>query len=266
MTKFHKFLFYSISLVSVIWACFALKTNPFELLGKFQIAESIKFIYILGITAIFWPIFYIEVCDLTSSAFGKNGKLYKSHFLSLKKDLIVVLVVALILLSIYFLDGVEYSSTSIDLGFMGIPFIVAAIYHLTQISRSKIAGVQIRKFPIIAMLAAIFAWGTFSYLTLLSNSSGLLETYQAIWFQITIICGSFFIYINTSLQLHLIKEQKFEISRFKKYFFQEVIRSKSKFYENLESPMEELNSKTRQVKARQAAGAKKRSPKRRKRR
>ncbi|MDU7781670.1 MAG: hypothetical protein E7J86_21920, partial [Aeromonas caviae] len=63
MKYFHRVIFYSLLVLSLVWACFALKTNPFLLLYNFEFFESVKFIYILGGTAVFWPIFYVEIID-----------------------------------------------------------------------------------------------------------------------------------------------------------------------------------------------------------
>lgn len=253
MKYFHRIIFYVLAIISIIWACFALKTNPHVLLMNTEIYESIKLVYILLGTAVFWPMFYVEICDFIYSIQGKNGKLHLGHARFLQKDLVIAAVSAFILASVYWIDAVPYSFVGIDLGFVGIPFIVYAVYSLIQIYGIKIAGKPVNKIPVTIMLLAVIMFGLVSYSFLIKNSSGDFETYQALWFQLTILFGSFFIFTSTSMQLYFLQQGKLELSPFKKYFFKEVVRSRHKIYENMEEPIQNVNKKTHCEKAKHSA-------------
>lgn len=253
MKYFHRFVFYSLLAVSVIWACLALKTNPILLLYNLEFVKALKLLYILGFTAIFWPIFYVETSDYLVSVSGRNGKLYSKYAKSIQKDLIVSSLAALMLGSIYWFNFVPYDFSGIDLGFIGIPFLIHAIYTYFQMMSVKIAGKPVRKFPILIMLVIATIFTVLSYSTLIKNSSGSFEAYQAIWFQLTILFGSFFIFANANLQLQLVSNGKFELSQFKKYFFTDVIRSKHIIYAEMEDPLDKLNKHMASEKSKYAA-------------
>jgi hypothetical protein len=175
--------------------------------------------------------------DYLISSFGQNGKLYKTYANSIQKDIIVSFIAALILGSIYWLDIVKYNFSGIDLGYVGFPFLIYSIYTLFQIMKIKVAGKPVRKLPIIVMFVVIAIFTILAYSTLVKNSSGEYEAYQAIWFQLTILFASFFIFTSVSFQKHSLEKGKVELSQFKKYFFSQVIKSKYRLYESLEEPL-----------------------------
>lgn len=264
MTFVHRLIFYLLLLTAFIWACFALDTNPFALLANFEFIESLKFTYIAGFTVVIWPAFYLEVADFIASAAGKNGKLYKGYADTIQKDIVISLVAAVVLGSIYWLDMVDYSFQGIDLAFIGVPFLVHAIYTLGQASKIKVAGKAVKKLPILMMVAAALMFSVLAFMSLLKNSSGEFSALQAIWLQLTILFGSFFIFTNASLQRHFLTTGRFELSNFKKYFFSEVLCSRRGFYADLEAPLKRLAQKTREDKAKHSALLRKNAKTRRK--
>ncbi len=260
MKYLHKIIFYILFFTAGIWACFTLRANPLVLLFNFEFLELIN---VISMTLL-WPIFYIEVCELIYSRLGKNGKLFMGYAKSVQKDLVVATVTSFILASIYWTDSIPYNFSGIDLGFVGMPFVIAAIYSLFQMMRLKIAGKVIRITPVIIMLCIVISFGIYSYSLLSKNSSGDFKTYQAIWYQFTILFGSFFIFTTTSMQLYLLKKGKFELSEFKLYFLKEVLKIKYGLYQSLEKPIQDLNKKTQQEKARHSAQLRKKQKKRKK--
>lgn len=253
MKYFHRIVFFSLLILSLVWACFALKTNPFSLLSSFEFVESLKIFYILAGTAVFWPIFYVETFDYLMSLSGRNGKLYQSYAKNIQKDVVVSFVAAFTLASIYWSNNATYDFSGIDIGYVGFPFLIHSVYMLFQTMKIKVAGKPVRKMPIIFMLAIIAIFTVLAYSTLLKNSSGEYEAYQAIWFQLTILFASFFIFTSVSFQKHSLEKGKIELSKFKKYFFSEVIRTKHGLYASLEEPLNELNKKTLQNKAKHSS-------------
>lgn len=256
MKYLHRIVFHSLLLISFIWAYFALKMDL-----RFEFIELIKFIYILGLTVIYWPIIYIEACDYILSVRGKNGKLYKGYAKSIQKDVVVSTISAIALASIYWVDSVPYNFVGIDIGFVGCPFVISAIYTIFQMMQVKIAEKPVNKLPLIIMLLAVSLFAVLSYSLLNRNSSGEFEPYQAIWFQFTILFGSFFIFTSTSMQLYFLKNGRAELSEFKKYFFQEVIRSNWQIYVGMDKTLQKINKRTQQNKASHVAKLKHRKKK-----
>lgn len=195
------------------------------------------------------------------SASGRNGKLYKSYANSIQKDIVVSLIAALTLGSIYWLDLAKYNFSGIDLGYVGFPFLIYSIYTLFQVMKIKVAGKPVRKLPIIVMFVVVAIFTILAYSTLVKNSSGEYEAYQAIWFQLTILFASFFIFTSVSLQKYSLERGKVELSTFKKYFFSQVIRSKDRLYESLEEPLNKMNKSTLQEKTKHSSSLRKKGKK-----
>lgn len=135
--------------------------------------------------------FYIEILDYYASASGRNGKLYFKYEKNIKKDIVVSTLAALILGTIYWFSPIEYDFSGIDLGFIGIPFLMHAIYTYFQIMSLTIGGKPVNRLPVVIILVAVAAFTGLSYSVLFKNSSGNFEAYQAIWFQLTILFGPF---------------------------------------------------------------------------
>lgn len=261
MKYLHRVVFFSLLILSSVWACFALKTNPLSLLYNFEFVESLKFTYILVGTVVFWPAFYVEITDYFMSVSGRNGKFYKSYADAMQKDIVVSVIAAITLGSIYWLDLVKYNFSGIDLGYLGFPFLFYSIYTLFQIIRIKVAGKPVRKLPIVIILFVVALSTILAYSILIKNSSGEYEAYQAIWFQLTILFASFFIFTSVNLQKHSLENGQFELSQFKKYFFSQIVRPKYKLYESLEEPLNKLNKRTLQRKAKYSSSLRKKGKK-----
>ena len=262
MKFLHRVFFFSLLLIAAIWASFSLKANPFELAANFEFFELLKLFYVFVATVIFWPLFYVELCDYFASRTGKNGKLYLQYSRSIQKDLVVSTCSSIVLASIYWLDAVPYQFSGVDIGFAGIPFFVSAIYASFQITNVKIAGKSVSKLPVILWVLILLIFFGFCYSLLLKNSSGGFSTYQAIWFQLTIVFGSVYAYTSVHLQLHFLEKGQFDLSEFKKYFFRDVVGSKYGLYEKMEKPIQELNRNTKTEKARHAKRLRKKKKKR----
>lgn len=238
---FHRFFFFFIFISSFIWAHFALEVNTFKMLYSFEIIDLLKFMYMAGFTVCFWPLFYVELIDYFMSLSGTNGRIYRLNAESMQKDIVVSSVTAMFLSSIYWLDLSPYSFAGVDIGIVGIPFLVYSLYTLFQISRLSIAGKSIRLKPLIPFFVAIMLITIVSHYVLVQNSSGKFETYQAIWFQLTIFFTSFFFYANTNLLFNAYKYGKLELSDFKKYFLADVLNQKNSLYIQMEGPLHEIN-------------------------
>jgi hypothetical protein len=215
----------------------------------------------VGITAAFWPIFYIEVIDLVVSFLGKNGKIYKSYAKSIAKDFVIGFFSAIALAIVYWLDVVPYSLSGVDLAFVGIPFLLSGIYNIIQSMNIKIAGRPINKIPFIIILTIIFFYLFVFIFLLIKNSSGELNKYQSLYLQSTILFFSFYVFTSTSLQLHMLTKGKLERSSFKAYFMTEVLNRPHGAYNNLEEPLNKTNKQIQISKAIQSASIRKKQKK-----
>lgn len=257
MMYFHRVVFFFIFISSFIWAHFALEVNTFKMLYSLELLDLLKFMYMAGFTVCFWPLFYVELIDYFMSLSGRNGRIYRLNAESMQKDIVVSSVTALFLSSIYWLDLSSYSFAGVDIGIVGIPFLLYSLYTLFQISKLNIAGKSIRFKPLIPFFVAILSITIVSHYVLVQNSSGKFEAYQAIWFQLTIFFTSFFFYANTNLLFNALKFGKFELSEFKKYFIADVLNRKNSLYIEMEGPLDEINKSMAREKSKHATSLRK---------
>lgn len=253
MRYLHRVLFYPILLVSFFWGFLALRVNPFALLYNLEFFALLKAFYIVGFTASLWPLAYLELVDYVHSRLGKNGRHYLDYAESLQKDLIVAGITALALVGIYWLDSVSYAFSGIDIAFVGFPFLVNALYTLIQGTQVSVAGQPIRKRASLPMFCVVLGATTAVYWLLVKNSSGELATDQALYLQLTILFGGFCFFLSSNFMLHCWRHGRFESSAFKRYFFTEVVRSKSNFYRDLDKVLEPFNQQMARRKSQHSA-------------
>lgn len=254
MKRIHRILVLTILLISFGWGLIVVGTSIFsfpESLGKLLENYILFCILMFGVAC--WGWFYIEIIDFLVCLSGENGKLYYQYAISIRKTILVSVLVAVLLASIYTFDVSRYDFASVDLGFIGIAFLMNSIYTLFQITKIRIAGKALKKIPIVIMLLIVIILGVLSYYVLLRISSGAFKAHQSIWFQLTILFGSFCAYTSIHLQLQMLKLGKLELSKFKKYFINDVIKSKSGIYTELEEPFKKINKDIVQQRARYSA-------------
>ncbi|MBD8708466.1 hypothetical protein IFT47_17695 [Pseudomonas sp. CFBP 13711] len=259
----HRGVFSSLLLVSFVWCLYALRANPLEMLESWDFWGMVKVTYVIGFSAVFWPMIYIEGVDYIYSRMGKNGRQNLEHSKSLQKDLVVATLTALALACIYWLDSVSYGLTGIDIAFVGLPLLVNALYTLVQCTRVKIAGEPVRKKAIFINFCFVFAFIAVTFRLLINNSSGELESDQALFFQVTVVlCGLHF-FLTTNFMHMAWRQGRIETSAFKHYFFNQVIKSKNGWYNIMEAEMVHLNRRLRIRKAKYAQEMRKRQKKKR---
>lgn len=261
MVYLHRILFYSLLVISFLWCLYALRANPFEMLEKWDFWGVLKATYIVGFTAVFWPLIYIEGVDYIYSRMGKNGRQNLEHARLLQKDLVVASLTALALACIYWLDSVSYGLTGIDIAFVGFPLLVNALYTLVQCTKVKIAGEYVKKKAIFINLGVVLAFLSITFWLLIKNSSGELEPDQALFFQVTVVlCGLHFFMTTNFMHLSW-RQGRVETSAFKNYFVNQVLRSKHGVYNMLEAEIVQLNRRLQVRKAIHAQEVRKRQKK-----
>lgn len=265
MLHLHRLIFYPITLTAFCWGFIALRINPFALIFDFKFVELIKAFYIVGFTAAFWPMAYIELVDYVHSRLGKNGKQYLDYSMSLQKDLLVAVITAMVLASIYWLDSVNYGFSGIDIAFVGFPFLINALYTLIQSTGVTIAGKPIRKRAPLLMFFVVLVISATSYWLLVKNASGELDTDQALFLQMTILFSGLCFFLSTNFLLHGWKQGRIEASVFKLYFFTEVVRSKYNFYSDLDKAIKPYNQQLKKRKSQHATAIRKQQARARKR-
>ncbi|NTZ96900.1 hypothetical protein FCH79_16585 [Pseudomonas koreensis] len=253
MRYLHRALFYPLMLLAFFWGFLALRVNPIALVYNFEFVALLKVFYIVGFTAFLWPLAYIELVDYVHSRLGKNGRQYLDYAKSLQKDLIVSGLTAVALVGIYWLDSVSYVFSGIDIAFVGFPFLINALYTLIQSTQVSFAGQPIRKRAPLLMFCVVLGATTAVYWLLVKNSSGELATDQALYLQLTVLFGGFCFFLNSNFMLHCWRHGRFESSAFKRYFFTEVVRSKSNLYSDLDNVLKPFNKKMEQLKSQHAA-------------
>jgi hypothetical protein len=259
----HRFIFFSLLVVTLCWGAFSLRINILTMLYDLQFFELLKATYIIFFTAVFWPIAYIELVDYFHSRLGRNGRQYLDYAKSLQKDLVVPGLTALVLGCIYWLDSASYGFSGIDIAFVGFPFLVNALYTLIQSTRVSIGGQRVHKRAVLTLFGIVLVFSLTAFWLLIKNASGELDTDQALFLQLTILFCSINFFFTSNFILHSWKQGRVETSAFKRYFFIEVVASKYQLYSSLDERLEPLNRQLAQRKSRHAAAVRKRQKTRR---
>ncbi|OUR89741.1 hypothetical protein A9Q81_21050 [Gammaproteobacteria bacterium 42_54_T18] len=248
----HRIIFLSLMLTCFIWSDIALKVNYLSLLFSFDLnsqLELLKFTYISGAAVGFWFFFFVEIMDTIYSALGKNGSFFKNFFISIKNDLVVGFMSPFVLLAIYLTDGSPYIFTGIDIGGAGIGFIIMAFIRLNGARKMKIAGKRINLYPLIIIFVIMALYSYSGFVVLQRNSSGSYDSYQSLWFQITIFFGSFYFYMTASYVSHFVSKGKFGVSDFKMYFMRDVMKLDKFFNDELIEAIQKANKEMERSKS-----------------
>ncbi|MDD0998388.1 hypothetical protein M5G20_21315 [Pseudomonas sp. TNT2022 ID1044] len=254
MLYLHRLLFYPLVLISFLWGVCALRVNPFALFYHFEFLALLKALYIIGFTAAFWPLAYIELVDYVHSRLGKNGRYHLECSRSLQKDLIVAGLTAVALAGIYWLDSVGYVFSGVDIAFVGFPFLINALYTLVQATQVSVAGQPIRKRAPLFIFCVVLGGTATAYWLLVKNASGELATDQALYLQLTILFSGICFFLSSNFMLYWWRSGRVESSPFKRYFLTEVVVwPKLNLYRDMDKVIEPFNRQLEQRKSQHAA-------------
>lgn len=248
MKLLHRGAFFGVLVIAFLWGVICMKPDFADLLNSTPEWRAIvRLTLFAGIPAVFWPVAYVEMCDFVASLSGRNGKLYRKYATSIKKDLVVPSVAAFLLCGIYWFDAVPYNFSGIDIGFVGIPFLISAVYAMFQIFEVKLGGTLVKSRMLWGEALLLVGIGVGAIYALREISSGQFESHKAIWLQLTILFASFFAFTSTHLQLRLLQSKELGTSGFKLYFFTQVLGSSHGPYSALKGPVEEFNKRVRRL-------------------
>lgn len=257
MIYFHKFMFIFISIVGLIWTCIALETAPFQ--GGFW--DTVRLTYITAGSIAWWGGAYILGMQFVYIRFVYKNKLLRKYAVSIQKDIVVSLIAAIMLASIYWLDSVDYSFNGIDLGFIGVPFGIASFYAVFQLFGVKIAGEKLVCKPLFITLIFL----TVSYLVicylLLENLGGTYSTAKALWVQITVLCFSFVMFLNTHLMLFFAQEGRLAIPEFQSSVLKGFNNDADSILKEMEQPVQQANKMLEVNKAKYSASLRRKTKK-----
>ena len=265
MRYLHRFIFGSLLLTAAIWELFALRINPFAMsFDMHQAAHLLKANGIAVVSTVFWPMAYVLLVDYMHSRLGKNGRHFQDYASPLQKDLIVAAITALLLASIYAFDSVSYGFSGIDIAFVGVPFLVNALYTLIQCTRVSIGGQPVRKLVLWVAIGLLLAYTMAMFWFLVKNSSSELKTDQALFLQLSILFSGLTFFLGSHYILYCLTRGRVEASPFLINFFSKVIESKSQFLETIAEKLESRNRYLEQLKSENAAALRKQQKKGRK--
>ncbi|MBC3949010.1 hypothetical protein [Pseudomonas folii] len=261
MTYLHRVVFWALLLLALGWCLYALRANLFKMLVNFEFFGALKTLYIIGFTASFWPLVYMETVEYIYSRMGKNGRQSLEYAKSLQKDLVVTTLTALALACIYWLDSASYGLSGIDIAFVGFPLLISSLYTMIQCTKVKIAGKYVRRGAIAFNFFKTLAFTSVAFWLLIKNSSGELKTDQALYLQISVLLIGLHFFLTNNLVYLMFKQGRVEPSAFRHYFVHHVIRSKHGLYNMMEAEMAPLNRRLQAEKAKHAQEVRKRQKK-----
>ncbi|MDH4610321.1 hypothetical protein [Pseudomonas sp. BN102] len=253
MRTVHRVMFSSLFVIGLVWGLgFALSLAP-----GMDTIESIGISIALGAfgltSAAFWPAGYVLICDYIHSRLDKNGAFYLKYAESLQKDLVISVIGAILLFLVYWLDSADYSSSGIDIAFIGVPLLIGAFYSLIQCCRLKPFGNPVAKVVFLKKtLPAVMYFGVAIGL-LIKNSSGELSFPQALFLQISIVLGGLQSYLGCSLIQYSLTKEEVHPSPFIEYFYESVIPSQSGITKKVAVDVRLTNQRWKQRKSERSA-------------
>ncbi|MFL6875911.1 hypothetical protein ACJ6YJ_13695 [Pseudomonas marginalis] len=254
MKYLHRFIFWSLMVVGVVWGIYALRFNPFSVSGDlYSYFELLKVTYVLGASAVFWPLSYVLLIDYIHSRRGRHGQHFFDYAKPLQKDFVVAGLTALLLAGIYWLDSADYGFSGVDIAFVGVPFLINALYTLVQCTRMKVVGRPVRKRRMFVMAGVVLSYIGVTTWLLVRNSSNELDVDQALFLQITIVFSGLSFFLLSHYTLHCLSRGRFLASPFQLYFFNVIVKSKHQVYEKSVEQLEAFNRHITTLKSQNAA-------------
>lgn len=178
--------------------------------------------------AVFWLYPVMLIIDIAWSALGKNQRILNEFYKSIHIDLMGIFFGYFLLVGIYSLDKVNYSSAGIDLAAVGLPLSIMAICRLFLASKEKRNGKPVSGGVLHWTIVIISIFIATSVLMLVEASNGELSLQHSIWIQITIFCISLYFYVESAKIHYFMKSGKIAHSSIHRYIFSD---SESQLYE-----------------------------------
>ncbi len=236
----ERFTLYTILTIGFLWGIFTQQDNIWLL--------TYKIFYLVP----FWVYPFILSYDLWFTIAGKNSKQVAAYYKSISLDLINGVLLAAFTISLFYLSGINYSDTSIDIGTFGASFIILGMLKLIKVSRYKIAGMPINTKFIFLMVVCVFGFIITMIYSLSDIIKGKFEIWQSIWLQISFLSVSIFVLVEVGRIVYFIEKAEMSPSLGLLTFF-ERIGSNHKLYENATVQAEKWNKEIKIAKAKHSA-------------
>lgn len=236
----ERFLLYTILTIGLLWGIFTQPDNIWLL--TYKICYSVPF----------WVYPLILLYDLWFTISGKNSRQVVIYYRTISLDLIAGVLLAIFILTLFYLSGINYSATSIDIGVFGTSFVILGMLKLIKVSKYKVAGMPINTKFIFFMAACIFGFIILMLSSLSAIMKGELELWQSIWLQITFLTASIFVLVEVGRLVYFIEKTEMSPSLGFLTFF-ERIGSKHKSYEKATIEAERWNKEIKIAKAKRSA-------------
>lgn len=208
----------------------------------------------------FWAYPLILSYDLWFTISGKNSKQVASYYKSISLDLVTGALLAIFITSIFYLSGINYSDTSIEIGAFGATYVILGMLKLVKVSIYKTDGIPVNTNFILFMAACIFGFIILMILSLSEILRGELDIWQSIWLQITFLSVSIFILVEVGRLVYFIEKSEMSPSLGFLTFF-ERIGSRHKLYENAAIQAERWNKAIKISKAKRSSRLRKKRKK-----
>jgi hypothetical protein len=159
-----------------------------------------------------WGAALLFLYDMAMAIIGRNSPYMIEFYSEIKKDLLVCVILTATTFTLFISIPTRYSFSSVDIAFLGLPFLVYSLVDTWESSKLEVAGNKMPRKAIWAMLAMIAIAYIFFFYLLREIVSNRFTSSQALWFQITIFFTSLYAFIGAKLIQFILKKQRLEIS------------------------------------------------------
>ena len=167
---------------------------------------------LLSAISVSWILGTVYTYDCIQALTGRSSPYYREFYGELKKDFCIALLSGLSLTFIINMSSADYSLSSIDIAFAGLPFLLLSVYDSFALQKRKIAGVRLPKAMTRSLIGLqLFIIGVFNYY-LIQINSGTFAPAESLWIQITLLLTALCLCVLSHQMVFILSKQRMETS------------------------------------------------------
>lgn len=162
------------------------------------------FLVTLGASAWGYPVLLIG--DIWAARTGKIPEYHRRFYGEVERDLWVAGASGVVIVFLYLLSSTRYEASSFDIVSASVPLLVMGTHTIVSVTQMGLANMPIKR---------AYKWGMLMYMTGISAvvlyvsvhvASGTYGLISSTWLQVTILCLSLFIFVE-SRRIQFVLEQ-----------------------------------------------------------
>lgn len=159
-----------------------------------------------------WGAFCVYMYDFYRAKVKRNSPYMIELYSQIQKDIVLATISGLTFIVFILMTSNKYDFSNVDLAFFGMPFIASSIGEILKLNSKKFFDnkmVDKIKWYITITLLILYAIFFALLVKIIENE---FSTRQSVWYQLTIVFTSIFVYFWTSYIRFIFEKKHMEIS------------------------------------------------------